>query len=184
MANETHKRKWTSSIESMAGRIPQSSLNTILFYTLVLGAVAATHAAPLPSPNVPPYQNKSFADENAKRSCAPISWTGIAVFYVANYVAHAATIHTIPGEATNSIMRSVLSALLFPTAGIARGLNAIFRCAIYKIMTESELQGAARAGALCMVIRSQHWVEKGDPCEGLVRMTAQKSNEAKEASEI
>jgi hypothetical protein len=168
----------------MAGRNSQSALNTILLYTLILAAVAATRAAPLPSPKMPPYQNKSFGDENAKRSCAPISWTSIAVFYVANYVAHAATIHTVPGEATNSIMRSVLSALFFPTAGIARGLNAIFRCAMYKIMTESELQGAARAGALCMVIRSQRWVEKGDPSEGQRPVTAEKANKSKKAGEI
>lgn len=159
-------------------------MNTIFFYTLALVAVAATHAAPLASPNMPPYQDKIFDHENVKRSCPSISWTSIGVFYVANYVAHAATIHTIPGEAANSIVRSVLSALFFPTAGIARGLNAIFRCSMYKSMAESELQGAARAGALCMVIRSQHWVEKGDPQEGLPPTTAQKRNKSKEHGEI
>ena len=46
------------------------------------------------------------------------------------------------------------TALLLPTAGAARGFDAIARHARFR---KKPLQRAARAGALCMVVRTESW---------------------------
>jgi hypothetical protein len=83
-----------------------------------------------------------------------VSWAYIAAIYIGNCATHAATVHTYPGEATQSIARAIPFALFFPTAGISRGLNAIFRHAIRK---KNDLDAVARASALCFVVRSSKW---------------------------
>ena len=132
-------------------------------YFLFLALLATAYATPLPSPREITVPDNTFNHDNDQLLCSPISWADIAAFYLGNYVAHAATIYTYPGEATFSIARSILSSLFFPTAGITRGLNAIFRHAHWNesaSWNESDLEVAARAGALCMVIRSRHWKEE------------------------
>jgi len=52
---------------------------------------------------------------------------------------------------------AIFLALIYPYSGIARGLEAIVRHSNL-LSGESELQKAARAGALCVVVRSKAWV--------------------------
>ncbi|KAF8876258.1 hypothetical protein BD779DRAFT_170319 [Infundibulicybe gibba] len=87
--------------------------------------------------------------------CTSTTWTDIVIFYLGNYFAHAATIKTYPGESGVDFMMNALMAILFPTAGITRGIDAIVRHSAW--VKGSELQKAARAGALCMVVRSKDW---------------------------
>ncbi|KAJ7056286.1 hypothetical protein C8F01DRAFT_1087151 [Mycena amicta] len=82
--------------------------------------------------------------------CTPTHWTSILGFFLGNYIAHAATTLSYPGEEFGDYVQTIVIALLFPTAGVVRGLDAIFRCAI---LGTSDLMCAARAGALCMLIR-------------------------------
>lgn len=97
-----------------------------------------------------------------------ISRTAILVFFVTNYLAHAATIVGYPGESLVDNVLGFVFAILFPASGIIRGLSAIFRHAELE-RTPDALRGthkstplevAARAGALCHVIRSEAWLPR------------------------
>ena len=44
--------------------------------------------------------------------------------------------------------------LLLPTSGLVRGLSAVFHCAI---LSNSDLETASKAGALCIIVRSRDW---------------------------
>ena len=99
---------------------------------------------------------------NSDIFCAiPSPWfSGVGVFYLGNYAAHAATLVTYPGEPPLYIFLAILYALFFPTSGITRGLNAIFRFARFRRRRDGDLCIAARSGALCMVVRSSKWRPK------------------------
>lgn len=85
--------------------------------------------------------------------CQRARWIDIAVFYLANYVAHAATIILEPGSSTAETVFHVLTALCFPGAGFLRALKAIRTRSIFaKVFQGSDLRTAARAGALCTAL--------------------------------
>jgi len=84
-------------------------------------------------------------------------WKGaltVVTFFATNYVAHAATVKSSPGEGTITTAFMTLLALCFPMFGLLRALNAIARKARFG---GSELRNACRAGALCMVVRGPDW---------------------------
>ena len=92
--------------------------------------------------------------------CTPSKWTDVATFLLANYIAHAATVKSVPGQSLLSVMKSIICSLLFPVSGVRRGVNAIYQHAIF---AKSPLEAAAKAGALCMVVRTLEWrPERGD----------------------
>lgn len=70
-------------------------------------------------------------------------------FFLLNYLSHVATVVTVPGETTISSLRVKICALLLPFSGVMRGLRAI---SLAKRPGESDLEHAARAGALCIVV--------------------------------
>ncbi|KAJ7819173.1 hypothetical protein B0H14DRAFT_2372750 [Mycena olivaceomarginata] len=86
--------------------------------------------------------------------CTPTNWTSILSFFFGNYLAHATTTLASPGEELFEYAQTVALALLFPSAGIQRGLGAIFR---HAVCAKSDLMCAARAGALCIVIHTDEW---------------------------
>jgi len=92
-----------------------------------------------------------------KLLCTPTNWHDILVFFFANYISHAATVKAYPGEGIKDLTFAVFLAIAFPFSGIARGLEAIIRHASFYRNT-NDLQTAARAGALCIVVRNEHWM--------------------------
>jgi len=86
--------------------------------------------------------------------CIPTKWTDIVIFYLANYAAHAATTRTLPGEPSHRFAAVVIGALFFPAAGAYRGILGILG---FAKSGKSDLEVAARAGALCMVVRGNTW---------------------------
>src|SRR6187549_2753147 len=50
--------------------------------------------------------------------CRPARWTDVIVFYLANYVTHAATVISRPGERPGLVVLGILTAILFPGGGI------------------------------------------------------------------
>ncbi|KAG9232593.1 hypothetical protein BJ875DRAFT_544395 [Amylocarpus encephaloides] len=86
--------------------------------------------------------------------CTPTTWPDVIVFYLSNYAAHAITTRSLPGEKRSSVALNVLTALFFPAAGALRGILGINSQAIFG---GNDLEKAARAGALCMVIRTPEW---------------------------
>jgi hypothetical protein len=91
---------------------------------------------------------------NPEILCTPTKWYDIALFFLGNYIAHAATLKPYPGEAISEMISSMVVTLLFPPSGAVRGLHSIFCAAIF---IKDPLKRAARAGALCMVMRSVDW---------------------------
>ncbi|THV49274.1 hypothetical protein BGAL_0203g00080 [Botrytis galanthina] len=95
--------------------------------------------------------------------CLPITrdyWPSVAaviIFFATNYLAHAATVKSSPGDDTLLQGCNALLALFFPMSGLLRALNAIVRL---PILARNELEKACRAGALCMVVRAPHWRPK------------------------
>ncbi|KAK6339985.1 hypothetical protein TWF730_001762 [Orbilia blumenaviensis] len=63
----------------------------------------------------------------------------------------------MPGQSTFNSILIILFSLLFPSSGILRGIHAIRSRAIF---ADTELQTAARSGALCMVIEDQEAPEE------------------------
>lgn len=89
--------------------------------------------------------------------CTPSTWTDIAIFFLAHFVSHAATVKSLPGEPMAATWLAELTALLLPVSGIVRGINAIYSRAVFG---KTPLETAARAGALCTVVRSDKWEPK------------------------
>jgi hypothetical protein len=86
--------------------------------------------------------------------CGPANWQSVIFFYILNYGAHAMTIKSFPGDRTFKSIAWMMAALLAPFSGILRGCISIARG---KIRGESDLEHAARAGALCAVVRTKSW---------------------------
>lgn len=86
--------------------------------------------------------------------CSPSTWGDVATFTLANYIAHAATVNTQPGEQALGVLITMVFALLCPTFGVARGLRAIYQAAIF---AETDLETAKKADALCAVVRTREW---------------------------
>lgn len=92
--------------------------------------------------------------------CHPSTWTDVGTFFLANFIAHAATVQALPGEPRLKNVLVMTYALVFPTFGILRGLTIISGRTRGK---GSSLENAKRAGALCEVVRSPDWKpESGD----------------------
>ena len=112
--------------------------------------------------------NGTTNHNNQQILCTPATWTDILSFFLSNYFTHVATVVNFPGESNLSTVVALVSALLVPTSGISRGLTAIVRKAK---LAKKPLNVAARAGALCMVVRSDSWTFcNGDEiCNAILR---------------
>lgn len=101
--------------------------------------------------------------------CKPADWFTVFSFIFANYVSHAATIQIFPGEPLSRQLLGFGTSMCFPAAGISRGLNNIARGILVTTnWKQSELQRAAAAGALCMVVRTEEWTPTSEhPVHGL-----------------
>ncbi|KAL8744471.1 MAG: hypothetical protein Q9190_003285 [Brigantiaea leucoxantha] len=96
--------------------------------------------------------------------CDKTSWYDVLWFFFSNYLLHALSVRSLPGE--NSVSSTVfkLCCFLIPFTGIRRGLGLILRASN---LAPNDLQAAARANALCMVIRKPEWRPKdGDEIAG------------------
>lgn len=94
-----------------------------------------------------------------KVHCEPSNWYDICWFIFANYILHALSVRSLPGENSYSSFVIKIGCLLIPFTGLRRGLCLITRA---NAAADSDLQAAARARALCMVIRKPDW----RPCVG------------------
>lgn len=90
---------------------------------------------------------------NPKLLCLQGKWYDEVVCFALNYFSHAATVKSLPGEQLSDTVLDILSALLYPFSGIHRGIERMFRRAAW--FSESDLESVARAGALCIVVRTR-----------------------------
>ena len=122
---------------------------------LVIPQVLSAPAASSSSQNSTiPVPEGTTNHGNPNLLCTRSTWSNVAMFFLANYVAHAATVKIDPGQPVLRGFWYMLAALLVPTFGAYKGLDAIRRCAI---LGGSPLQKAKKAGALCEVVRTTDW---------------------------
>src|SRR5947209_1672236 len=62
--------------------------------------------------------------------CLPSTWKSVGLFFITNYVAHAATVRTEPGSTIITVILRVILALLFPGCGAYIGCKQIYNFAI------------------------------------------------------
>ncbi|KAE9380794.1 hypothetical protein N431DRAFT_552886 [Stipitochalara longipes BDJ] len=91
---------------------------------------------------------------NKNLLCTPTSWTDIVVFFLGNYVAHAATVPSFHGESWIQPAVDRGHAVLAPGYGLFRGICMLLTLAIFG---KSELEVASRAQAIFMVTRGDDW---------------------------
>lgn len=131
--------------------------------SIKLLALAMGIALPLTSAQATNSTSTWSSNTNPNVICRPAKWTDVVVFYLGNYIAHAATTLSLPGQSPLGLVFVILAALFFPISGVFRGFRAISTMAIF---AETELQTAARAGALCMVVelddRARYEFEGGE----------------------
>lgn len=84
--------------------------------------------------------------------CLPPKWFDFVVFYMTNYVAHAATLVAMPGQATLETVYWTLTALFLPAAGMLRVLPLLIRRP--GMVRKDPLRRAVLAGALCTVVKA------------------------------
>ena len=81
------------------------------------------------------------------------------LFFAVNYGAHAATIGSRPGQTYYHTARDIAFALVFPFSGVMRAIESFARCSW---PSENDFVKAARAGALCVVVRNHEWQSTGE----------------------
>jgi hypothetical protein len=91
--------------------------------------------------------------------CLPIKWHQLVVFYFVNYLAYAGSVFTEPGAPLLDVIFTSLTALFLPYSGIREGVYAILYSPLFQggFSHNSDLQAAAEARALCIIIRSPTW---------------------------
>ncbi|KAF7597203.1 hypothetical protein BBP40_009543 [Aspergillus hancockii] len=104
-----------------------------------------------------PQGTRIFNHSDPSLVCRSTRWTDIGAFFLGNYVAHAATVKSRPGELLVTSLFAQCLALIFPTVGVGRGIEAMTAWTAWYNFRKRLLYAAARAGALCMVIRDYDW---------------------------
>jgi hypothetical protein len=110
---------------------------------LFLFAFRVVHAYPIPL-------------ETRDVFCTTATWETVVSFFLLNYGVHVLTIKTFPGDKTMVKLGWITAALLIPFSGVARAANAIAHGRL-PFSKETELERAARVGALCAIARSGTW---------------------------
>ncbi|KAN0104359.1 hypothetical protein V8E51_010104 [Hyaloscypha variabilis] len=80
------------------------------------------------------------------------------------------TVKTLPEESTTDLAFAMFLAIAFQFSGVARGFEVIGRHASFSWRRKTscdDLRTAARAGALCIVVRNEYWYGLGLSIEGV-----------------
>ena len=91
--------------------------------------------------------------------CPPTQWETIVIFFVVNFIAHAATVKLPPAPSNLIKIQIFFGALLMPSSGMVFAIQA-FKQTILGL-GKSKAQKAAIAGSLCMYARSKDWRPPG-----------------------
>ena len=106
----------------------------------------------LPSHNVTITVPNGFSNHGKDDLlCVPTKWYQIFTFFAVNFVSHAATVKTRPGQMYYHKICDFLLALAFPFSGVMRAMETFIRSSW---PSDDDLVKACRAGALCVVART------------------------------
>ena len=126
-----------------------SAFRVVLLGCFLVGTVA------LPKHNITVTVPDGFSNHGKDDLfCLPATWYQIATFFVINYGSHAVTIKSRPGQTYYHAARDIMFALLCPFSGVRRAIDSFGRSSL---PSENHLVKAARAGALCIVVRNREW---------------------------
>lgn len=121
---------------------------------LIVFPIFSALVAGLPAHNVTLSVPDGFTDHgNNDLYCTQSQWYDVLVFFALNYASHAATVKSRPGQTYIHTARDVVLSLVYPYAGLMRALESLARSS----WTTNDLTKAARAGALCIVVRNKDW---------------------------
>jgi hypothetical protein len=109
--------------------------------------------SPLPNSTIALNQFTNHGDPDL--FCTPSTTISVLFFFLANFIAHCATVKSYPAETNVELVVAVILALFFPSSGVIRALDSILRSS--RLLQTNEAQRAAKAGALCMVVRTDKW---------------------------
>ena len=131
------------------------------YILLILAGLASFIVEAVPILNARAAGSSEFPGSSSN-ACKSPTWLRILIFYATNYLAHIATVRTVPGAKIEPTVNYMLLSLLLPYYGIGRGFEAISRHAIFKHSlfskrVDSQLQMALQSGALCVVVRGSDW---------------------------
>ncbi|KAE9382234.1 hypothetical protein N431DRAFT_322571 [Stipitochalara longipes BDJ] len=124
-----------------------------IFSIICLVPIAIVTAAPVPNYIATIFEEKT-ENGDSRANCTKASWTAIVLFYLTNYMSHAVTVKTLPGESKTTVLATYMLAFLFPYSGLSRALEGIFRAGN---LSHNPLNMAALSGALCIVVRGRDW---------------------------
>jgi hypothetical protein len=138
---------------------------------LLLSSIAAGKLVDVPDDTEKPTE---------KIICFAIPWYKVTIFFLVNYIAHAATIIPFPGQGKLLAFLDFLTAVFLPYSGLWRGGSAIWRSSWFswrcwdewvdKNKNYNQLEEAARANALAVIIRSELWFPQFE--DQLVKVSA------------
>lgn len=95
--------------------------------------------------------NATTNDGNPHLLCTPPKWYELALFYLANYFAHATTVISYPGQGILEYAYTIVTALLQPGSGVLRAAATIIRHP--GLIRDNPLKQTNKARALCMVVK-------------------------------
>ncbi|KAG8528413.1 uncharacterized protein KY384_007331 [Bacidia gigantensis] len=103
-----------------------------------------------------PPTNTTFHDDlpGSQVICTSANWYDIVWFFFANYIMHALSVRSMPGENMFTSIVFKFCCLMVPYTGLRRGLCLLSRAAN---LVRNDLQAAARANTLCTIVRSEEW---------------------------
>ena len=165
---------------SRRGALQILSKKSLSLYTVAFAVIPQAMSAPAAMPSSQNFTlqvpDGTTNHGDPRLLCTRSKWSDVATFFLANFVAHAATVKSDPGQPMLGWILSMLLALIFPTAGVFRGLDAIRRSAI---IGGSPLQKARKAGALCEVVRVQGWEPRSGPGDVVQRVQFKRTRDAR-----
>lgn len=142
--------------------LSKSHIHIIIIAFLAL----ALKSSAWPNPSSQNQKNGTISDESdgTRVWCQLTQWYDIVWFIFTNFILHALSVRSLPGEKSFTSTVFKICCFLVPYTGVRRGLCLILRASN---LAGNDLQSAARANALCMVIRSPEWRPKdGQIVEG------------------
>jgi len=86
--------------------------------------------------------------------CVPPTWFDYIIFFVSNYLVHAATIISPPGATLVEVCFISANALFIPSSGALSAVRRLLKHAAWSRTTD--VYRAAKAVALCMVIKREY----------------------------
>jgi hypothetical protein len=119
---------------------------------ILITALSSSIAAPI----VQNVTGTVLSSTNIARS--KIIWD-ILKYIGTNYIAHAFTINTAAGYGSLYATTFGLTSLFFPYIGLSAACRSLEQMAI---LEKDPLKRAARAGALCMVVRTKYWKPRSE----------------------